>query len=659
MNAQPPNATGDVARAPATVRLSSEYLAAIFFGALLFVTFLKVHDYDLFWHVKTGEQILERGELAFPSVVTHTNDGRVIKHHDWLIEIVLYGLSRLDSVNVTGLILFQSLVFVGIYAFLWRLGRSVGLAPAIVAPILVASFLVIRFRLQIRPFMITYLMLAAFMFFLVRAMRQKDADFRVFAALPLLGAVWANSHPLVALGVFLSGLAFAISAIADGRARALTMKTRVLLGTFLLVAVVSVFSTMHPGFNYARLWYNLTQYNKLVATDEEVATSFALHPEFFGMLAAGAIATPFAIRRGRWFSLAAFWVFGLVALKTVRFVGDFAVVAVPLYFEVLADRPFAGIVERISRQRLVPVLSAAVLAAGFVHAHRTLPAWGAGIDCSRLPCDAVTFLEREAADLRLYNDIAFGGYVEWRAWPRLSAFWDTRFEAQRHLFELLPREKFPEWLAAKGIPVALLANKGPYEPKPLMAIEREIVDAPHWELVWIDRRAIVLAHVEPATADLSERAFRTLKPWEPMYGLRGAGEATLVQALSEARRAVADVADTHNLFMLATVARQAGAREASIEAARACVDTDEKNGSCHALLGLFALEADNVGAGRAHLERAVIYGAWDASTWTNLGVARLRTGDPAGARKAFEHAIWVDPNFAPARENLALLGASK
>lgn len=55
------------------------------------------------------------------------------------------------------------------------------------------------------------------------------------------------------------------------------------------------------------------------------------------------------------------------------------------------------------------------------------------------------------------------------------------------------------------------------------------------------------------------------------------------------------------------------------------------------------------------LEKAVTIDPDSAVNWVNLGVALRRTQDPTGARQAYRKALAIDPDNAPAQENLELL----
>jgi Flp pilus assembly protein TadD len=65
------------------------------------------------------------------------------------------------------------------------------------------------------------------------------------------------------------------------------------------------------------------------------------------------------------------------------------------------------------------------------------------------------------------------------------------------------------------------------------------------------------------------------------------------------------------------------------------------------------IEAGKTEEAEGLLAKAVEASPKGASLWNNLGVAKTRRGDYAGAVRAFQKAIDLDGNFEIARANLA------
>ncbi|HXT19373.1 MAG TPA: tetratricopeptide repeat protein, partial [Thermoanaerobaculia bacterium] len=134
--------------------------------------------------------------------------------------------------------------------------------------------------------------------------------------------------------------------------------------------------------------------------------------------------------------------------------------------------------------------------------------------------------------------------------------------------------------------------------------------------------------------------------------------ATLVQALA----LVPD--DPFGLFNLALVDMKSGRRDQAVagferllavEAGHPGTVPVEVRSSTLASLGLLYYEKDFLEDSRRYLEQAVALDATSARTWNNLGLALRKSGDAAGAERAFRKAMDLAPEDAQAANNLALL----
>ena len=70
--------------------------------------------------------------------------------------------------------------------------------------------------------------------------------------------------------------------------------------------------------------------------------------------------------------------------------------------------------------------------------------------------------------------------------------------------------------------------------------------------------------------------------------------------------------------------------------------------------GVAYIQNEKFAEAKAHFEKAISIKP-SASAWTYLGISADRTGDRAGAEKAYKSALELDPTFAEAAQNLAAL----
>lgn len=75
----------------------------------------------------------------------------------------------------------------------------------------------------------------------------------------------------------------------------------------------------------------------------------------------------------------------------------------------------------------------------------------------------------------------------------------------------------------------------------------------------------------------------------------------------------------------------------------------------YANLGILYRNANQLGEAEAALAKATERAPWDAQTWTEYGVTLRQAGKFVEARAAYEKALAVNPSYAPAHRNLAVL----
>lgn len=175
-------------------------------AAILAVT-EPVKDPDLFWHLASGDWMLDHGRLLDRDVFSFTREGAPYTSGQWLGQLVLalafragewpaLALLRATLVGIATLFLARAVL---------RLQQHPGWA---VAPI-VAAILVSRLAWGDRPQLFTVALFPVFLDVLLRA--RGGGGSRALVALPPLALLWANLHGAFVLGLALL-LVFAVEA---------------------------------------------------------------------------------------------------------------------------------------------------------------------------------------------------------------------------------------------------------------------------------------------------------------------------------------------------------------------------------------------------------------------------------------------------------------
>jgi hypothetical protein len=392
-------------------------VAALFAVVLLLGWFSsESYDSDFWWHLKTGQYILENRALPVPDPFAFTTTGAapayagetITRHfnltHEWLAQVLFYLVWR--ATGFGGVVLFRAgllVVFcalVGLIAWRRSGGSYLPLAAACAA-----GGMAIPFALD-RPHLFTFVLLACTIAIL---------EFRRWLwLLPPLFLLWANCHG----GYFLG---WVVLAAYSAEALWLVYRREPELGRrqLWIVGAVSVLvSGINP--NGFRILQVLVYYRRSQMTSnllEWARPQWFAFNEFTVLWLAAAVLMLWARRRVRpvdWLLFAAFAAAAFSAQRNTILIGLIAPIVIVSYFPwkpvLPAVAPFAA--------SLLLIGGAIVFSGGSFFQLRAAE-W-------RYPRGAADFLLEHHITGPLFNTYEYGGYLIWRLWPQQRVFIDGR-----------------------------------------------------------------------------------------------------------------------------------------------------------------------------------------------------------------------------------------
>ncbi len=365
-------------------------------------------DSDLWWHLKTGQYILQHHALPSPDPFSYTSNtgaaaypGEEITRqfnltHEWLAQALLYALYAAGS--FPAIILFRAALLAAICGISGYLAarRSASFYAGVAAALAVAP-VATSFTAD-RPPLLTLLLVAVF----VLALELR----RGLWLLPLLSLLWANAHG----GFFLGWVVLAAYIAASPRERRLW-----------IVALLSVAASfLNP--DHWRIIEVLQLYRQSALTRALVEwkpPGLFRPPYVFDILLFGtALALLLAWRKVRVSDWVLALAFGAAAMMAFRNILLFAMLAPVLIATYLPWRWYWP--------RFSGVAAAVLLAAAF----------GTGLAQGRFfelraaewqyPSGAAQFLIDHRITAPLFNLYEDGGYLIWRLWPQERVFIDGR-----------------------------------------------------------------------------------------------------------------------------------------------------------------------------------------------------------------------------------------
>jgi hypothetical protein len=412
------------------------------FAAVLWMGWFspEIHDSDFWWHLKTGQYLVERHALPVPDPFAYTTAHAgaayagelVTRHfnltHEWLAQAALYLIWRAGG--FAGVVLSRALLLTAFCALVFLIARRRcgGFYWPLAAAF--ATAVLVRPSALDRPYLLTFFFLAATMAILEYRRR--------LWLLPPLFLVWANCHGGFFLGwIVLAAYAFeAIFAQPSNSSRAgagspserettaTERSRRVFLGSPTLVwgAAAILISGLNP--NGFRIPLILTYYRSSYLTSrlqEWARPRWWLVNEFTVLLFGAALLLLwtglYARRRVRlvdWLLFPAFGVAALMAQRNIFLIGILAPILIATYFPWKPALP-----------RMAPFATALILMVGSIAASAgtffqlRAAEW-------RYPSGAADFLLNHHISGPIFNTYEYGGYLIWRLWPAQRVFIDGR-----------------------------------------------------------------------------------------------------------------------------------------------------------------------------------------------------------------------------------------
>lgn len=450
--------------------------ASRWLGALVvFWTFLlgctPLRDFDVWWHLRTGQLILERGSVPYVDWFTYTSAERPWIDLHWGFQVLIAWLYSLGGVDA--ILLAKAAVSALAVAVAWW-GSGRGLPAWLKAGVWIVAVVAIAGRILERPDVLSLLALAGWMSILHASAERP----RLLWLLPVIQLAWANVHALSILGLLvgslfvLDHLAHRLSpGILGSSPPAAPLGWRPACGLGALVVLASLATPygvrgllfpieLFQKISGAGAFYSQrigeflppTRYVQVYGIDTVYL------PAALVLLVIAAVSFVPAVSRGRFslFRAGVFLAFTYLALRAMRNVNLFAVVAGLVTCwnlrDRIADEEAAGRpaprAMRISRRAdlaavVVLVLLAASVGSGFWGRHLGA-AWGTEFRLGLyaddyFADDAIRFAGRSGMPRRaLFIPFAMASLYEFQHGPDAKVFMDARLEVSS-------RETYEQW----------------------------------------------------------------------------------------------------------------------------------------------------------------------------------------------------------------------
>ena len=181
--------------------LLSFVVGLLLLAHLILLGFFQISFLDTWWHLKQGELYVATRSLPIQDPFAFTTAGREWIKYSWVADILFY----LDFavLGLPGLVLLCLLLLLLIALVLYRLLRSNGLHPLASILLVFLASLALRFRLFVRPEILSFLLLVVTLGILHRL--RSAYPQAAYLLLPVQ-VVWTTIHASFLFGFGLPGL---------------------------------------------------------------------------------------------------------------------------------------------------------------------------------------------------------------------------------------------------------------------------------------------------------------------------------------------------------------------------------------------------------------------------------------------------------------------
>jgi len=481
--------------------------AAILFFGLLAMTARSATDPDLWWHLRTGQWIVETGHVPHSDPFSFTRAGHPWVSHEWLSDVVFYELWKHGG--AAALIVFSAIITTAGFILLYLRcpGRRHWAAAATALGALASAP-----SWGVRPQMFTFT-LASLLLWLLERGTDKDKDTntnkdqpRLLLWIPPLFLLWLNLHAGFALGPALL-LAYAVGLLLETAVgntpwpEARPLLRRLLL---ILLACLALVPLNPSGLQLYRYPFDTLRSAGMRSFIVEWFSPDFHEPLYLPFLLVWLLLLT-VLASSRWRPKGRVFVplllTSFAALDAVRHIPIFILVAIPVIAAAIplhaapvatTRRPPASPRFRLLFNLVILLPIALFALVKWASLARSQDAREAEL----FPKKAVSFLLAGNYPHKLFVYYDWGGYAIWRLYPEYRVFVDGR--ADLYGDDLLGEFKAVVRLQTGWRDILDRWQVETVLVPPSSAAAQALQNDPNWHAAFSDSKAIILVRTYPA-----------------------------------------------------------------------------------------------------------------------------------------------------------------
>ena len=452
-------------------------------------------DPDLWWHLRTGQLILQNHGVFHTDPYSFTRFGQPWINHEWLSEVLLFSIYRLAGFG--GLIVsFAAVIAAALFlVFLRSPGR-----PYVAAMVTLWGALASASTWGVRPQMFSLLLGSVFLVLLDASERRPKL---LWWTAPLM-LLWVNLHAgfpigLAFIALFLVGEGLEAAFRPEPWQKSLSRLKQLAAALVLCVALVAVNPNGIRLYRYPFQTLGSESMHRFIhewfSPDFHDLTYLPLLLLLLALMA-GLAAAP---RCPRLRDLLLVLATVPAALRSMRHIPILVLVIVPVLSEMtqtwLQERGawrWSGKAEPGSAPRTLAFnLIVLLIFTGFTGARvRQVASHQGETEARHFPAAAAAFLEQEHPPGPMMNHYNWGGYFIWKLYPRYRVFLDGRADVYGDALMTefgscyYLKDDWSKYLEAWGIRTVVLSPDAP--------LITALRSSPKWRQIYGDTEAVIL-----------------------------------------------------------------------------------------------------------------------------------------------------------------------
>jgi tetratricopeptide (TPR) repeat protein len=626
----------------------------------------QVYNYDIWWHLKSGEWTLKHFSVPYSDTFSFSTDGSKWMNSSWLSGVLFALLHQLGGFDL--LILFKAVVIGLAFAAAGLLLIRRGVNPYVALLLLGWAIVVARFRFLLRPELFMFPALVI-LFWLLSESASRNQRL-AFVGVPLV-VLWVNLHGTAYIapvfGLFLLLEVIVQKIIQSDKIEATQASFSFTLALFLSLCVAVLLSPY--GVEMFQLVIERTVVDDLITNsltvEEHLPLKWGTRNGYWALLVATGVSFLPIFNRTRLFYLFTYVGTAVLAVTSVRYIGLAAIIQAMILGLNLNPIFEKRVSVDILNSRIFKLTAPAVLVILACFAFQStftvnkVYQWGWGINASRYPASEVDYLKGIDFKGNLYNSWETGGYILWHLPPVRTLIDGRVLSAQLVLKDKLDKmslSTFSAYLTENDVKGALLYKKD--------ALNVQRFDAlPQYNLKSFSDKFLVYIRndfVFPIGIDQVVK-FKFIKPqnYDYTYLVPLAKSSKSNDVEMEFKRAVVISPENFMLLFQYGFFMEALNRQEALDLYFQAAKVNPALGFSHFKLGLragaFALKYKKWDQAVAIIEQALSYGAGEARHYFLLGTAFYQKKNYTAAEEAYLKALELTPDHVTTLQNIGFL----